>query len=318
MGLLSSIFGNGNKSENEIKAKTEDKNFDILKYDGIRAKNIKQLPYAIKCFEEALAIKEDTETMILLASSYLQTGNIEEARNTYTKIMNKEPENIEIMLSTAGICFMQEDYQTMNEICQKAIKTDANNKSAFYLAAKAEKGLMNYIQAIVMLTKAINIDEDFKEAYLLRAEVLWNMRQAKEALEDLNTLLSKEEDNEDAMVLKGEIMAVTGNTDEANNCMDKVISLNPFNEKAYIIKATVLLEAKEFEKAIELYNEAIELIPDNAKLYQERGRVKLLKGDKDGSIEDLKKAIELNPESENKISGNYDNFSQENKTEIFF
>ena len=50
MGLLSSLFGGGKPNEDQ-QAKQEKKNFEILKYDGIRARNMRQLPYAIKCFE---------------------------------------------------------------------------------------------------------------------------------------------------------------------------------------------------------------------------------------------------------------------------
>ena len=58
MGIFSSIFG-GSKTPEENK----EKNFDILKYDGIRAMNIGKLTYALKCLEEATAIREDLETM---------------------------------------------------------------------------------------------------------------------------------------------------------------------------------------------------------------------------------------------------------------
>ena len=58
MGIFSSLFGS-NKTPEENK----EKNFDILKYDGIRAMRIGKLAYALKCFEEATAIKEDLETM---------------------------------------------------------------------------------------------------------------------------------------------------------------------------------------------------------------------------------------------------------------
>lgn len=281
MGLLSSLFGGEKKKENN---QQENKNFDILKYDGIRARNIRQLPYAIKCFEEAIALKEDAETMELLAASYIQTGKTDEARVIYNRLTEIEPESTKVLLSLAGVCFMQEDYAAMKEACQKAIALDDKNKTAFYLASKAEVGEKNYIQAIVMLIKAIAIDEDFKEAYQLRAEVLWNMRQPKEALDDINSILSKDSEDEDALVLKAEICAATGKLEEGISYLDKVLSLNPFNEKAYLIKGTAFLENKEFDQAISVYDEAIELSPENAKFYQERGRAKLLKGDKDGSV----------------------------------
>ena len=49
------------------------RNFEILKYDGIRAQRMGKLPYAIKCFEEAVAINDELETLSLL-SHCLYTG----------------------------------------------------------------------------------------------------------------------------------------------------------------------------------------------------------------------------------------------------
>ena len=43
----------------------------------------------------------------------------------------------------------------MDKACQKAIALDEKNAQAYYLAARAARGLKNDLQAIVMLTKAI-------------------------------------------------------------------------------------------------------------------------------------------------------------------
>ena len=130
MGLLSSLFGGEKKKENN---QQENKNFDILKYDGIRARNIRQLPYAIKCFEEAIALKEDAETMELLAASYIQTGKTDEARVIYNRLTEIEPENTKTLLSLAGVCFIQEDYPAMNESCEKAISLFRRQKRLLLL-----------------------------------------------------------------------------------------------------------------------------------------------------------------------------------------
>ena len=47
MGLFKSLFGGNNTPETE-KEKNDKKNFEILKYDGIRAQRMGKLPYAIK------------------------------------------------------------------------------------------------------------------------------------------------------------------------------------------------------------------------------------------------------------------------------
>ena len=311
MGLLSSLFGKSKSGANE-QEKQEKKNFDILKYDGIRARNMGKLPYAIKCFEEAVALQEETETLTLLASAYLQANRTEDARITLDRLIAKDATNVQALLSLASVCYIQEDYEGMDKACQKAIALDEKNAQAYYLAARAARGLKNDLQAIVMLTKAIVQNESFTEAYLLRAEVLWEMRQAKDALNDLEQVLKLNPEEEEALLLKATIHIGMGENQEGEACVEQVIALNPFNVKAYLLKGGLLIEEKQLDKALENYQEAIELIPQEAQLYQERGRVHLLMGDKAGAAEDMKKAIELAPEKENLISGNFNNFEKSN------
>ena len=64
----------------EEKSKNDQKNFDILKYDGVRAQKIGQVAYAIKCFTEALKLQEDFETMTYLVAAYTTANKAEEAQ----------------------------------------------------------------------------------------------------------------------------------------------------------------------------------------------------------------------------------------------
>ena len=58
--FLKSFFGGSAESE---KQKTDQKNFELFKYDGLRAQRMGRIDYAIKCFNEALQLDEDFETM---------------------------------------------------------------------------------------------------------------------------------------------------------------------------------------------------------------------------------------------------------------
>lgn len=311
MGLLSSLFG-GNKTD-ESQAGQDEKNFEILKYDGIRARNMGQLAYAIKCFESAVALNDEPETLGLLANAHLQAGHIDEARNTLERLTGKDATNLSAWLALANVCYMQEDYAGMDDVCRKALALDDKNAMVYYQSARAAKGLKNDLQAIVLLTKALVQDDGFINAYLLRAEILWEMRQAKDAKEDVQKVLQLSPDNEEALLLNGRIDAALGNVEAALQSIDHVISLNPFHEEGYLLKAGVFVLQKDFDKAIETYTEALELMEGNARLYQERGRAYLLKGDKEKAAEDLKRAIELNPESENLITGNFKNYEANNR-----
>lgn len=312
MGFLSSLFGGTKDADSQKK-----KDFDILKYDGIRAQRIGKLTYAIKCFKEAIEIQEDLETMSHLATVYTQVNQMEEAKAIWIRMTELDTENPIHFLSLANHCYMSEDYQGMEDACKKAIGLNEQIPVAYYLSAKAAIGLNNAIQAIAMLTKAIMLKEDYTDAYQLRAEVLWSMRQAKDAMEDINKLLEINEEDESALLLKGEIIAVTEDAEKAMGLINQVLTMNPFNEKAYLLKGNLLLAQKETDQAIAVYDEALELNPNFAQAYHERGRAKLAKGDKEGSMEDMKKAIELAPENGANISGQYNNYDHLTKNVPF-
>ena len=152
MGFFKSLFGGSNTPETE-KEKNDKKNFEILKYDGIRARHMGKLPYAIKCFEEAAAINDEMETLTLLANAYIQANRLDDARITFNRMAEKEPEQVNTFLSLASICFMQEDYEGMNDACQKALALDDKNPLTYYLTAKAAVGMKEEINAIVFLCK---------------------------------------------------------------------------------------------------------------------------------------------------------------------
>lgn len=304
MGIFSSLFGGSKKTE-------EEKNFDILKYDGIRAMRIGKLTYALKCFEEATAIQEDLETMQHQANTYIRVNRMDDARqlmNRMTEIASDQPL---VFQSLASLCYMQEDYKGMDEACRKALALNDQDPATYFLSAKAAVGLSNGIQAIAMLTKAIMLNDEFVEAYQMRAEILWTMRQAKDANEDIEKLLSMNPEDENALLLKGEILAVSGEEEKALELIDQVLALNPFSEKAYILKGSYFLAKQAFDKALGVYDEALEINPNFAQAYHERGRVKLAKGDKQGSMEDMKRAIELSPENGANINGEYNNYEQQ-------
>ena len=306
MGIFSSLFGGNKKTD-------EEKNFDILKYDGIRAMRIGKLTYALKCFEEATALREDLETMNHQANTYIRVNRMDDARALLVRMTEIAPEQPLVFQSLASLCYMQEDYKAMNDACQKALALNDQDPSTYFLSAKAAVGMSNGFQAIAMLTKAIMLNEEFVEAYQMRAEILWQMRQAKDASDDIEKLLSLNPEDENALLLKAEIMAVSGDEEGAVKLMNEVLALNPFCEKAYLLKGSYLLAKQDADGAIAVYNEALEINPNFAAAYHERGRAKLAKGDKQGSMEDMKHAIELAPEQGAAISGEYNNYGAEQR-----
>ena len=316
MGFFKSFFSARPASPEEEQQKNKQKNFDIFKYDGMRAQRMGRTDYAIKCFTEALALQEDFETMGYLVQAYIQTNRPEEARPLLERMTRLEPDHLSTFLHLANVCFVLEDYPAMAKAARKAIAIEEGNAMAHFLLGKADNGSGNGLMCIANLTKAIALKEDFTEARLLRAEALMKMHQYKEAMQDIDAILANDREDESALVLRGQIQEATGHPEEAEADFRKVTELNPFNEQAYLCLGQLYMTRQKTVEAIALFDEAIEMNPNFTKAYHERGRAKLLNGDKDGATEDLKKELELNPKEAEAFNGEYHNQPGGRQTDI--
>lgn len=279
MGFWNSLFGGETNPEEEKRA-ADERNFDLLKYDGVKAMRIGQYEYAVKCFEKALETKEDAEVRDYLSRAFIRLGRLDDALAELKKLTMQEPDNIHLKMQAAGVAFMKEDYAEMTALCEQALAVDADNAMVHLFYAKAELGQNNVIQGIARLTKAIALEENLADARLLRGQTLLKMGDFNAASEDVAWLTEHTEESEDVLLLHARIEAAKGNADEAVRIYSQVIDVNPFQVDAF----------------------------------RERGKLRLEQGDKQGAEEDMKMVLELNPEEMADVNGEYSAEGIEQKT----
>lgn len=279
MGFWNSLFGGETNPEEEKRA-ADERNFDLLKYDGVKAMRIGQYEYAVKCFEKALETKEDAEVRDYLSRAFIRMGRLDDALEELKKLTMQEPDNIHLKMQAAGVAFMKEDYAEMTALCEQALTVDADNAMVHLFYAKAELGQNNVIQGIARLTKAIALEENLADARLLRGQTLLKMGDFNAASEDVAWLTEHTEESEDVLLLHARIEAAKGNADEAVRIYSQVIDVNPFQVDAF----------------------------------RERGKLRLEQGDKQGAEEDMKMVLELNPEEMADVNGEYSAEGIEQKT----
>ena len=83
--FFKSFFSGKSETPESEKQKNDQKNFEIFKYDGLRAQRMGRPDYAVKCFTEALAIQEEFETMGYLSQLYIQMGERQKPANCWKK-----------------------------------------------------------------------------------------------------------------------------------------------------------------------------------------------------------------------------------------
>lgn len=271
MNLLKALFGGSEESPEEKKKAEDGRRFDVFKYDGVRAAKMGQHEYAVKCYTEALKIRDDLETRDYLAQALIQTGHPAEALEQLRVLAEAEPDNAAIQRQIAVVAHMAEDYATMEQACVRALELDGDDPMAHYLAAQACIGRGDMVGAIARLTKALTIKDDFAEARLLRGQTLLGMGDAASAGEDATRLAEEHGDNEDVLLLLARVKRASGEADAAIELYGKVIDVNPFRVEAY----------------------------------KERGAIKYDKGDMRGAHDDAAKALELEPDGVKGVTGDY-------------
>lgn len=293
--FFKSLFGSKKSEESSEngKDKTSLKNFDILKYDGIRAQRMGRIDYAIKCYANAINIQEDFEVMGYLSQLYIQTEEYDSAKELLQRMTEMEPQVISSYLTLGNLFFIRESYPEMIKVLEKGISIEEGNVNAHYLLAKAKKYIKEYTQAIDHLTRAIEIDEDIIEPFLMRAEVYMELTQYSEALADIEKVLQLQDEEEHALLLRGKLYELTGKPEEAEKDYLQVTELNPFHDQAFINLAQLYIKQEKYAEAISLSDEAIDFNPNSAGLYNERANAKSSSGDKEGAESDKKMAVKL-------------------------
>ena len=148
MGFWKSFFGGESESPEEEKKNAEAKNFDVLKYDGVKAMRIGQFDYAEKCFREAMKLREDLEVNDYLSQTLMRLGRLDEALTEIKIMINAQPSNVPLILQAAHVAYMLEDYGEMKKLCEQALEQDAENAMAHYMLAQAVIGQGDVISGI--------------------------------------------------------------------------------------------------------------------------------------------------------------------------
>ena len=262
MNFLKALFGGKDENPEEKRQAEEAKNFEILKYDGVKALKIRQWQQAIRCLNHALSIREDLECRDYLSQALIQDNQLTAAYEELQKLHEAEPDNQEILQRMANVAFVMEDYGAMASSCEKALLISKDNPEIYYLYGRACMGQEDLTNAIAMFTKAISLNEDYGDAFLMRAGVMLQRGDVEAAEQDCQWLLERASSVEDVLILKAKVETAKGNHSEALSYYDKVIEGNPFSIEGFTLRAELKKQMGDQQGAEEDLARLREINPD--------------------------------------------------------
>ncbi len=271
MGFLKSLFGGKDETPEEKKAREAERNFDMLKTDGVRALRTGRHDIAVKCLTKALEIQDELETHDYLSQAYMQAENFSAALEQLAILAEAQPDNIRILATMAKVAYMTEDYTKMRAFCEKAMLIDKDDPEVMFLYARAAAGHNDMVNAIAMYTKTIMLDGDFAAAYLERGQLLLRM----------------------------------GDIDGADDDANYLLEVAPGAEDVTLLKANVLMRRNQYADAIKFFDQTIEAHPYSTEAYKGRGAARLALGDKEGAESDMRQVLDIDPHALDGVSGDF-------------
>jgi tetratricopeptide (TPR) repeat protein len=316
---LFSSTGTGTDDPGETLAKSEQKNFDIFKYDGLRAMRAGQVVYAVKCYKAALNIREDKEVLQFLIAAYSALHETDSALDVANRLLELCPDDMNARLARAGLLYQMEKEGEAIGDCLNVIAANEAQHVAWFMMGRAKRKLKDLPGAIDDLTRAVAIEEGFADAYLARGEALFEAERIEEALADVDKLIELAPEEEAVYLLKGRIHEYLKDFIAAADNYNRVVELNPFNEEAALLKGALLIREGKADEAIAFFDDILELNPEFTQAYRARSKAKLLKGNDKEASEDDARADELEAEEKDdgSTAGKQPNFNDIYKGGIF-
>jgi len=236
---------------------------------------------------------------------YLMLGDYDRAVQTYTRDIEKQPEQIIHYLGRASCHLLMNQKERAMADVERALKINPNQ--AFALALRGEIHALdkNYEEALACFSRAQNINPHWAAPYFDRASVHVERGEFPEAVELFNKAVSLQSrqplfyvvrslayfrlgdlnaahaDQDAAVELSPRealvmvdvnLMLYERNLDWARDYYDRLLMKNPRNGFALQGSADACLVNQDFIHAVEFYDRALEVNPKEARLYLGRGR----------------------------------------------
>ncbi len=92
MNFLQKLFGSDRQPASEKEQENKKHDFDVLKYDGVRALKSGQFDYAARCFQHALQRNDDLEVHDYLSQALIQLGDLRAAYDELQLLSDAQPD----------------------------------------------------------------------------------------------------------------------------------------------------------------------------------------------------------------------------------
>lgn len=201
-----------------------------------------QLEKAKNDFSEALIFAPENKTYIAMRADVL--AGLEEyelALDDINRLLHREPKSSALHFEKGSICLRSGDTICAQNAFSKATEYDSQNPANWSALGLVQLMQDNQDDALISLSKSIDYGSKWAGDYINRGIIYYRLHNYRSALADY----------------------------------DKAVTLSPHDAQCYYNRGVLRQELGDYNRALEDFTKAINIAPDQIEIYYQRGLVQL-------------------------------------------
>lgn len=201
-----------------------------------------QLEKAKNDFSEALIFAPENKTYIAMRADVLAgLKEYELALDDINRLLHREPKSAALHFEKGTICLRRGDTICAQNAFIKATEYDSQNPANWSALGLVQLMQDNQDEALISLSKSIDYGSKWAGDYINRGIIYYRIHNYRSALADY----------------------------------DKAITLSPNDAQCYYNRGVLRQELGDYNRALEDFTKAINIAPDQIEIYYQRGLVQL-------------------------------------------
>lgn len=241
---------------------------DILSLEVLILKDKGQLPAALAKAQEAVEkYPEDLSLRLIELSLYNEMKDYKGMANVYEEILERKPDEREVVLSYAKLLVSQLD---------------------------------RYDDALNILQSFLKIHPDDAEAQQFLLGLI-NQKNPQEALTKLDEMIKAAPENYDLRFAKAALLDKNGDVDGSVSELNRIVEEDPQGingNKARVMLASYYASKQDFNKARELAQAVLDVAPEESGALLVRAKLDLIDQKYDQAVTDLRTVLRNSPDSD--------------------
>ncbi len=245
--------------------------------------------------QNLLANPDDRASRRLLAESYERAGELQLALSAYREILNRDPDDIQLIISTVATMYKAGEYDQADSILARAARRKLSDPrlSKLELYSYVRQGKLDPASDILERFLSETPEDDGVRFSLALLKMQQN--RLDEASELLNQLLQKEPDSLPVTAQLVELNLRLGKDDEALKLCDKIVT-RLRSPSAYLLRGRAYAGLGQMSLAKSDMEEAVRMEPDALRTLMFKSRIHQSMGELTEAVRTIRRAAAIAPQ----------------------